>query len=90
MSTYLGPFFVNQPVSFSIERDVINSQSIAEYLVHGTGVLTTTGTQAMVSSRFCCNCIELIKIIDNRKRVFMQQNMPKRKMRVTGLTFKPL
>lgn len=40
MSTYLGPFFVDQPVSFSIERDVINSQSIAEYLVkHRSGLL---------------------------------------------------
>jgi choline dehydrogenase-like flavoprotein len=34
-------------VTFSIERDIINSQAIAEYLVHGTGILTTTGTQAM-------------------------------------------
>jgi len=47
ISTYLGPFFVDQPVSFSIERDIINSASIAQFLVQGTGTLTTTGTQAM-------------------------------------------
>jgi len=47
MSTYLGPFFVNKPVTFSIENDVINSQSIARFLVEGKGVLTTTGAQAM-------------------------------------------
>jgi choline dehydrogenase-like flavoprotein len=34
-------------VSFSIERDIINSASIAQFLVQGTGTLTTTGTQAM-------------------------------------------
>lgn len=46
MSAYLGPFFVNQPITFSIERD-ITSINIANFFVQGRGILTTTGTQAM-------------------------------------------
>ncbi|XP_035710955.1 oxygen-dependent choline dehydrogenase 1 isoform X2 [Folsomia candida] len=46
ISAYLGPFFVDQPISFSIERDV-TSINVANFAAQGTGVLTTSGTQAM-------------------------------------------
>ncbi|CAL8070241.1 unnamed protein product [Orchesella dallaii] len=46
ISAYLGPFFVNKPIAFSIERD-ITSVNIANFVVQGRGILTTSGTQAM-------------------------------------------
>ncbi|ODM87631.1 Oxygen-dependent choline dehydrogenase [Orchesella cincta] len=46
ISAYLGPFFVNKPIAFSIERDV-TSVSVANFLVQGRGILTTSGTNAM-------------------------------------------
>jgi hypothetical protein len=46
VSAYLGPFFVDQPISFSIERDV-TSINIANFFAQGRGILTTSGTQAM-------------------------------------------
>lgn len=47
VSTYLGPFFINNPeLTFDIERDV-NAATVSQFFTQGTGVLTTSGTNAM-------------------------------------------
>ncbi|CAL8111194.1 unnamed protein product [Orchesella dallaii] len=46
LSVYLGPFFVNEPIKFSIGDDVINPSTIGRFIIQGKGALTSAGTQA--------------------------------------------
>jgi len=45
VSTFLGPFLIDKPVSFNMDRDV-NTNTIADFVLEGKGPLTTTGVQA--------------------------------------------
>jgi hypothetical protein len=45
VSTFLGPFLIDKPVSFNMDRD-INTNTIADFVLEGKGPLTTTGVQA--------------------------------------------
>lgn len=42
MTTLLGPFFINKPITFNIARLLVNPYKIWEYMVNGTGPLATT------------------------------------------------
>ena len=42
ITTLLGPFLINKPITFNIARLMINPFKIWEYLMNGTGPLTTT------------------------------------------------
>ncbi|CAL8135357.1 unnamed protein product [Orchesella dallaii] len=44
-STYLGPFFINESISFNSDRD-LTSLRLPEYLTRGTGPLTSPTTSA--------------------------------------------
>lgn len=46
LSVYLGPFFVTEPILFSIGDDVINPTTIGKFIIQGKGALTSAGTQA--------------------------------------------
>lgn len=46
LSVYLGPFFVTEPIQFSIGDDVINPTTIGRFFIQGKGALTSAGTQA--------------------------------------------
>ena len=42
VTTLLGPFLINKPITFSLARLMVNPFKIWEYLINGTGPLTTT------------------------------------------------
>ena len=46
ISTYLGPFFVNEGASFLLDRDV-RLQDLRNYFSAGTGPMTSSGVHAM-------------------------------------------
>lgn len=45
MCISLGPFLIDKPISFNMDRDV-NTNTIADFVLEGKGPLTTTGVQA--------------------------------------------
>lgn len=45
VSTSVGPFLINKPISFNMDRD-INSNTIADFVLDGKGPLTSSGLQA--------------------------------------------
>ncbi|ODM94363.1 Glucose dehydrogenase [FAD, quinone] [Orchesella cincta] len=45
VSTSLGPFLINKPISFNMDRD-INTNTIADFVLDGRGPLSSTGMQA--------------------------------------------
>lgn len=42
VTTLLGPFLINKPITFSLARLMVNPFKIWEYVINGTGPLTTT------------------------------------------------
>ena len=42
VTTLLGPFLINKPITFSLARLMVNPFKIWEYMINGTGPLTTT------------------------------------------------
>jgi hypothetical protein len=42
VTTLLGPFLINKPITFSLARLMVNPFKIWEYIINGTGPLTTT------------------------------------------------
>ena len=42
VTTLLGPFIINKPVTFNLARLALNPMKVLEFFTHGTGPLTTT------------------------------------------------
>ena len=42
VTTLLGPFFINQPITFNLARLLVSPSKFYEYFAKGTGPLTTT------------------------------------------------
>lgn len=52
VGTYLGPFFINEPLTFAKDRD-IRAESYVEYGGQGTGPLSYTGYSATGEHNNC-------------------------------------
>lgn len=53
VAVYLGPFLLDKPVSMLLDRDV-NTQSLEEFMMYGTGPVASTGVEAtgLISTKY--------------------------------------